>query len=58
MRVWTMKVLAEVEIVRDGSKFIARLTYEGTEAVEVESTSFEELLEQVANELQDRYGFL
>jgi len=53
-----MGKLADVEIVRDGDIFYARITLPDGNVTKVESENFEEILNQVANELQDRFGFL
>jgi len=53
-----MGKLADVEIVREGDIFYARITLPDGSVTKIESTSFEEILNQVATELQDRFGFL
>lgn len=53
-----MGKLADVEIVRDGDMFYARITLPDGNVTKIESESFEEILNQVANELQDKFGFL
>ena len=53
-----MAKLADVEIVREGDVFYARITLPDGNVTKIESESFEEILNQVAIELQDRFGFL
>ncbi len=53
-----MSKLAEVEIVREGDIFYARITMPDGTVTKIESESFEEILNQVATELQDKFGFL
>jgi len=48
--------LAEVEISKDGETYYARITLASGEVVSLENDDFEEVLEQVANDLQDRFG--
>ncbi len=48
--------LAEVEISKDGETYYARITLTSGEVVSLENDDFEEVLEQVANDLQDRFG--
>ncbi|MHB8548923.1 MAG: hypothetical protein ACYDAZ_07095 [Thermoplasmataceae archaeon] len=47
--------LAEVEISKDGEMYIARIVLPTGEVVSLENEDFEEVLEQVANDLQERY---
>ena len=46
--------LAEVEISKDGETYYAKITLTSGEVVSLENDDFEEVLEQVANDLQDR----
>ena len=54
----SMGKLADVEIVRDGDIFYARITLPDGTVTKIESENFEEILNQVATELQDIFGFL
>ncbi len=47
--------LAEVEISKDGEMYIAKIILPSGEVVNLENEDFEEVLEQVANDLQERY---
>ncbi len=51
-----MDKMAEVEISKDGEVYFARITLPTGEVVTLENEDFEEVLEQVANDLQERYG--
>ena len=53
-----MSKLADVEIVREGDMFYARITMPDGNVTKIESEKFEEILNQIAIELQDRFGFL
>ena len=53
-----MNKLADVEIVRDGNVFYAQITLKDGTVTKIESESFEEILNQIATELQDIFGFL
>jgi len=53
-----MGKLADVEIVREGDVFYARIIMPDGTVTKIESGSFEEILNQVATELQDKFGFL
>ncbi len=53
-----MSKLADVEIVREGDMFFARITMPDGNVTKIESEKFEEILNQIATELQDRFGFL
>jgi len=53
-----MGKLADVEIVRDGDKFYGRIIMPDGAVTKIESEKFEEILNQIATELQDRFGFL
>ncbi len=53
-----MSKLADVEIVREGDLFYARITMPDGNVTKIESEKFEEILNQIAIELQDRFGFL
>ncbi len=48
--------LAEVEISKDGETYYVTITLASGEVITLENEDFEEVLEQVANDLQDRYG--
>lgn len=47
--------LAEVEISKDGEMYYAKIVLPSGEVVTLENEDFEEVLEQVANDLQDRF---
>ena len=53
-----MEKLATVEIVREGDVFIAKLQLEDGGTIRIEGDDFEELLEQIAIDLQDKFGIL
>ena len=53
-----MSKLADVEVVREGDMFYARITMPDGTVTKIESEKFEEILNQIAIELQDRFGFL
>ncbi len=53
-----MSKLADVEILREGDIFYARITLPDGNVTKIESENFEEILNQIATELQDRFGFL
>lgn len=48
--------LAEVEISKEGETYYATITLSSGEVITLENEDFEEVLEQVANDLQDRYS--
>ncbi|MCL5799812.1 MAG: hypothetical protein M1341_00625 [Candidatus Thermoplasmatota archaeon] len=48
--------MAEVEISKDGELYLARITLPTGEVITLENEDFEEVLEQVANDLQERFG--
>ncbi|AAT43743.1 hypothetical protein [Picrophilus oshimae] len=48
--------LAEVEISKDGDIYYVRITLPNGDVVNMENESFEEVLEQIANDLQERYS--
>ncbi len=48
--------LAEVEISKDGDIYYVKITLPNGEVVSMENESFEEVLEQIANDLQERYS--
>ena len=48
--------LAEVEISKDGEMYYATITLPSGEVITLENEDFEEILEQVANDLQDRFS--
>ncbi|MCL5785385.1 MAG: hypothetical protein M1151_01785 [Candidatus Thermoplasmatota archaeon] len=48
--------LAEVEISKDGEMYIAKILLPSGELVNLENEDFEEVLEQIANDLQERYS--
>ena len=45
--------LAEVEIIKDGDVYYAKIVLPSGEVVTLENEDFEEVLEQIANDLQD-----
>ncbi|MCL4337700.1 MAG: hypothetical protein M1129_05275 [Candidatus Thermoplasmatota archaeon] len=47
--------LAEVEISKDGEMYYAKIILPSGEVVTLENEDFEEVLEQVANDLQERF---
>ncbi|MEM0156000.1 MAG: hypothetical protein QW597_05305 [Thermoplasmataceae archaeon] len=49
-------MLAEVEISKDGEVYYAKITLPTGEVITLENEDFEEVLEQVANDLQDRFS--
>ena len=51
-----MDKMAEVEISKDGELYLARITLPTGEVITLENEDFEEVLEQVANDLQERFG--
>lgn len=48
--------MAEVEISKDGEMYYAKIILPSGEVLTLENEDFEEVLEQVANDLQDRFG--
>jgi Flp pilus assembly CpaF family ATPase len=46
--------LAEVEISKDGDVYQARITLPSGEVVNLENEQFEDILEQIANDLGER----
>ncbi|WP_393970808.1 hypothetical protein OXIME_001043 [Oxyplasma meridianum] len=48
--------LAEVEISKDGEMYYAKIFLPTGEVMTLENEDFEEVLEQVANDLQDRFS--
>ena len=48
--------LAEVEISKDGETYFAKIILPSGEVITLENDDFEEVLEQVANDLQERYS--
>jgi hypothetical protein len=48
--------MAEVEISKDGEMYYAKIILPSGEVITLENEDFEEVLEQVANDLQDRFG--
>jgi hypothetical protein len=48
--------LAEVEISKDGEIYFAKILLPSGEVITLENEDFEEVLEQVANDLQERYS--
>lgn len=48
--------LAEVEIIKDGDIYYAKIVLPSGEVVTLENEDFEEVLEQIANDLQERYS--
>lgn len=48
--------MAEVEISKDGEMYYAKIVLPSGEVITLENEDFEEVLEQVANDLQDRFG--
>ncbi len=53
-----MSKLADVEVVREGDRFFARIITPDGNVTKIESENFEEILNQITIELQDRFGFL
>ena len=53
-----MSKLSDVEIVREGDRFYARIIMPDGTVTKIESENFEEILNQIATELQDKFGFL
>ena len=47
--------LADIEISKDGEIYYVRMTLPTGEVVSMENENFEEILEEIANDLQDRY---
>ncbi len=50
------ETLAEVEISKEGDIYYAKITLPSGEVISLENEDFEEVLEQVANDLQERFG--
>lgn len=48
--------LAEVEITKDGELYYAKIMLPSGEIVTLENEDFEEVIEQIANDLQERFG--
>ncbi|MCL5802263.1 MAG: hypothetical protein ACYDCP_01075 [Thermoplasmataceae archaeon] len=48
--------MAEVEISKDGEMYYAKIFLPTGEVLTLENEDFEEVLEQVANDLQDRFS--
>ena len=48
--------LAEVEISKDGEIYYAKVILPSGEIVTLENEDFEEVLEQIANDLQERFS--
>lgn len=48
--------LAEVEISKDGEMYYAKIIMPTGEVITLENEDFEEVLEQIANDLQERFG--
>ena len=48
--------LAEVEISKDGEMYYAKIILPSGEVVTLENEDFEEVIEQVTNDLQDRFS--
>ncbi|MEM0139575.1 MAG: hypothetical protein QXZ44_03060 [Ferroplasma sp.] len=47
--------LADIEISKDGEVYYVKMTLPSGELVTMENENFEEILEEIANDLQDRY---
>jgi hypothetical protein len=47
--------LADIEISKDGEIYYVRMTLPSGEVVSMENENFEEILEEIANDLSDRY---
>ncbi len=47
--------LAEVEISKEGETYLARIILPTGDVVTLENDDFEEVLEQIANDLQERF---
>ena len=48
--------LAEVEISKDGDVYLARIILPSGEVINLENEDFEEVLEQVSNDLNERFS--
>lgn len=48
--------LAEVEISKDGEIYYAKIMLPTGEIITLENEDFEEVVEQIANDLQERFG--
>jgi hypothetical protein len=48
--------LAEVEITKDGEIYYVKIMLPTGEIVTLENEDFEEVIEQIANDLQERFG--
>ncbi|MCL4327440.1 MAG: hypothetical protein M1149_03935 [Candidatus Thermoplasmatota archaeon] len=48
--------MAEVEISKEGDVYYAKVTLPTGEVISLENEDFEEVLEQIANDLQERFG--
>ena len=51
----TEKKLCEIDILRLGEAYIARITFRSGKVKEARSYQFENILEQLVTELQDEY---
>lgn len=51
-----MKKIFDVEIVREGDTFIARITMPDGEVSTIESDNIEELLDHLNSELEDKFS--
>ncbi|MCL4350056.1 MAG: hypothetical protein M1414_05075 [Candidatus Thermoplasmatota archaeon] len=50
------KRLAEVEISKEGDIYLARIILPSGEVINLENEDFEEVLEQVSNDLNERFS--
>jgi Flp pilus assembly CpaF family ATPase len=48
--------IAEVEISKDGDIYLARITLPSGEVVNLENEELEDILEQIANDLGERFS--
>ncbi|MGC8608877.1 MAG: hypothetical protein ACP5UV_03285 [Thermoplasmata archaeon] len=48
--------LADVEVSKDGDIYYAKITLPSGEVFTFENEDFEEMLEQIANDLQERFS--
>lgn len=51
-----MEKLVEVIISREGSEFIGKIIWPNGDVSEVRSENLEDILDNIANELEDRFG--
>lgn len=51
-----MEKLVEVTISKEGNEFIGKIIWPNGDISEVRSESLEDILDHIANELEDRFG--